>query len=268
MTARVLATCLAAALLAGCGGGERPDAGAGPGREATLPDVPAELRAAVESAPDDAAARRALAIALHEVGRHDEAVEQFERLVETNPTRRPLLDLALAYGSAGRDEQAAATYDRILALSPEDPIALHNLGNIARRRGDDRGAIDYYGRAVAADPGYLLAHYHLGQVLERLERFEPAYRAYERVLQIEPADGEDLLAADDALYHLAVIDLRMGAVERAAAYLAQVIEADPGHPTAHHDYGEALMKLGRREEAVAQFDLHMRLQAERDAAKN
>jgi tetratricopeptide (TPR) repeat protein len=121
---------------------------------------------------------------------------------------------------------------------------------------------------VAAQPRYLLAHYHLGLALLRGERFADAYRAFEHVLEIEPGDAEDLLVTDDALYRLGSIDLKMGAVERAAAFLEQVVLAQPGHPQAHHDYGEALARLGRPEEAAVQFDLHMRLQAGRETAGN
>jgi tetratricopeptide (TPR) repeat protein len=262
---RAFAAALLSVLAAACGGGEQTPPAAAPAAQPAPPaaDVPEELRGAVRDAPEDDLARRRLAIALHEVGRIEEALAEFEQLVARSPNRRHLLDLALAYGGAGRDAEAEATYGRLLALAPEDPVALHNLGNIALRRGDEQGAIEYYTRAVAARPDYLIAHYHLGQALQQEQRFAEAYRSFERVLEVEPHDGEDLVAADDALYRMATIDLRMGALERAAAYLAQVLEADPGHPRAHHDYGEALMRLGRREEAAAQLDLHMRLEAER-----
>lgn len=267
---RILAPFALGILLAACGGdrapqatteGDRPDIPA----RAPIADVARELRAAVRNAPDDPAARRLLAIALHDVGRHFEAVDQFERLVALSPTRRHLLDLALACGDAGRDQRAVETYERILQLAPDDPVALHNLGNVARRRGNDEVAIGFYTRALESDPDYLMAHYHLGQSLERAEHPRRAYRAYENAVQIEPTDGDDVLAADDALYRLALLDLKMGAVERAASFLAQVIEANPGHPQAHRDYGEALMQLGKREEALAQLDVHMRNQNQREA---
>lgn len=262
-----VAVWLAAVVLSACAGPSAPTPAAG--QEAPAPasaaeepaPVPVELFQAVERAPDDPEARRQLAIALHDAHRRNEALEHFEKLAELSPTRRHLLDLALAYGSVTRIPEAIATYERILAGEPEDPVALHNLGNIALRRGDNDAAIDYYQRAIAADPDYLLAHYHLGEALERTERFEEAYRSYERALEMNPKDGQDLTAADDALYRLGSLDLAMGAYERAAAFLAQVIQSNPAHPRAHHAYGQALMQLGRREEAQLQFDEHMRLLA-------
>lgn len=234
---------------------------AAPQSAAHAPGIDPALVAAVERDPTDPAARRRLAIALHEGRQYEAALAHFEKLVELSPERRHLLDLALVYKSLSRIPEAVATYERILAIAPEDPVTLHNLGNVALERGDADGAIALYSRAIRARPDYLLAHYHLGSALARVERFAEAYRSFERVLQLEPANGEDLLAADDALYRLASIDLSMGAYERAAAFLAEAIAANPAHPRAHHAYGQALMQVGRREEALREFDIHMRLLA-------
>jgi len=184
--------------------------------------------------------------------------------VELSPTERHLLDLALAYKSVTRIPESIATYERILENSPENHIVLHNLGNIELRRGDNEAAIVYYSRAIQAKPDYLFAYYHMGSALARLERFEEAFRAYEQVLQIEPTNPAELTASDDALYQMASLDLRMGAYERAAAFLEQVIAANPAHPKAYHAYGQALMHLGRREEAEVQFNEHMRLLAQQE----
>ncbi len=267
----VLGVSVLSALLCACGGSGAPEtprpSTEPPGEPVVGPaakEIDPALRLEVERSPADPAARRSLAIALHDARRHQESIPHFEKLVELSPILRHLLDLALAYKSVSRVPEAVATYERILALEPENPIALHNLGNISLQRGDSEAAIVYYRRATEAKPDYLLAHYHMGEALARLERFEEAYRTYEKVLQLEPQNPQELLAADDALYRLASIDLTMGAYERAAVFLEQVLAADPAHLKAHHAYGQALMQLGRREEALRQFDEHMRLLAEQE----
>jgi tetratricopeptide (TPR) repeat protein len=225
------------------------------------PDVPPELRAAVRAHPDDPAARRRLAIALHDAKRRNESIPEFERLVELAPDPRHLLDLALAYSSVSRIEEAAATYRRILALTPTDPIALHNLGNLELRRGDVATAIELYTRSIAARPDYLMAHYHLGEALARAERFREAYRSYEHVLGLEPANAEELELFDDALYRLASLDIKMGAHERAITFLEELLSTNPDHPRAHYALGQALLQLGREAEAQRAFDRHMELLA-------
>jgi predicted Zn-dependent protease len=59
------------------------------------------------------------------------------------------------------------------------------------------------------------------------------------------------------------LDLTMGATERAAQLLGELVDFYPAHPNAHYAYGRALMQLGRPEEAEREFDIHMRLMAEK-----
>jgi len=188
----------------------------------------------------------------------------FERAAELQPDDRHLLDLALGYNSVGRPEDSMKIYRRMLEENPGDAIALHNLGNLMLNRGDIEEAIDLYNRALLAKPDYLLAFSHLGDALKQATRNEEAYRVYEAVLGLEPTNAVELEAYDDALYGLAVIDLEMGATERAAAYLAELLEAVPDHSNGHYVYGRALTLLGRQEEAQREFETHMRLLAEQD----
>jgi tetratricopeptide (TPR) repeat protein len=224
-------------------------------------DVPDELFADVEAKPDDIGARRRLAIALYKALRRHEAVEQFERLVELSPTPRHLFDLAVAYGAVSRFEQAESTYRRVLASEPDHAVTLHNLGDLTLRRGEPERAIELYRRAIEAEPRYLLARYRLGDALTQAERFEEAYREFEAVLELEPSKPEELKAWDDSLYRLASLDLAMGATERAAQLLAELVAARPDHPKAHYAYGQALVQLGREREAEREFEIHMRLLA-------
>jgi tetratricopeptide (TPR) repeat protein len=184
--------------------------------------------------------------------------------VELAPDPRHLLDLALAYTSVSRLEEAAATYRRILAIEPTDPIVLHNLGNVEMRRGDVATAIELYSRAIAAKPDYVMAHYHLGAALQRAERFQEAFRSFEQVLSLEPANAAELELFDDALYRLAALDIKMGAHERAVTFLEELLSTNPEHPNAHYALGQALLQLGREAEAQAAFDRHMALLALRE----
>lgn len=220
-----------------------------------------EIRAAVAADPENEELRRKLAIALFSSKALDEAVEQFEWLAEKSPSARSLLDLALAYSSVSRLEEAEATYARLLKLSPNHAIALHNLGNIAYKRGETDKAIDLYKKSITADPGYLLAYAHLGDAYRQAERYQDAYRAYEKVLDLEPKNATELSTYDDALYRLASLDLQMGAYERAGMLLSELLRANPEHPNAYYAYGQVLMHLGKVEEAQKAFAAHQQIQA-------
>jgi tetratricopeptide (TPR) repeat protein len=217
------------------------------------------LRAAVAANPDDAQAQRSLAIVLHEAGEHEQALACFERAAELDPGPRSLLDLALAYQSLAWFTKAADTYDRLLALDPANAIALHNLGNMSLVKGRTEQAIALYTRAIAVRPAYLLAHYHLAQALARAGRQREAYKTYEKVLELEPTSAQELQALDDALFGMASLDLLMGAPERALQLSSALLQLRPEHPQAHYARAQALLQLGRGEEARRALDTHVRL---------
>lgn len=231
-----------------------------PAQEPADPRLDA-MRAAVAADPDNGELRRQLAIALHGANLREEAVEQFEWLARETPTPRSLLDLALAYSSVSRLDEAETTYAKLLELSPNHAIALHNLGNIAAKRGQTDKSIEFYQKAILAEPAYLLAYAHLGDAYRQAERYQDAYRAYEKVLELEPNTATELTAYDDALYRMASLDLQMGAYERAGILLSELLRANPEHPNAYYAYGQVLMHQGKVEEAQKAFAAHQQIQA-------
>lgn len=244
--------------LAACGGGDPS-----PVSEQATAAVSQELVDAVRQAPDDPLARRALALALHEAGFTQDSLTHFERLVENDPSAEHLMDLARCYATLSRMPEAEKTYQRVLETSPRDPTALYDLGNLALAGGDSAAAIEYYGRAIQSDPKHLLAVHNLGAALQRAQRFTDAYRSFEKVLEFEPKNAEEIMAFDDALYSLAKLDLQMGATERSVKFLEVLLESVPEHGEAHLTHGKALSHLGRTEEAEKAFATHRQLAEQR-----
>lgn len=250
---------LSAGLLLGLSGACQAQPGEKP-RPALTPEQRLEqLRSAVEREPENAQAQRALAIALHDAGEREEALPHFEKALELDASPKSLLDLALAYQSLSWLKKAEETYQRLLAIDPAHAIALHNLGNMDLKKGRTEEAIVLYTKAIAAKPGYLLAHFHLADALARAGRYRDSYRTYEKVLELEPTSALELQAMDDALYRMASLDLTMGAPERALQLLSELLQINPEHSQAHYAYGQALLQLGRPEEAQRSFDAHLRL---------
>jgi tetratricopeptide (TPR) repeat protein len=226
------------------------------------PATLAALEAAVAANPEDATAHRRLGIALHKLTRRVEAVEQFEAAVEIDSSVRHLLDLALAYNTVARPSDAEAVYERILTIEPNHAVTLHNLGNIAGKRADRQRAIEFYRKAIAADPQYLRAQFNLARAHEKAEQYKEAYREYGKVLEMEPRTPAELELFDDALYRMASLDIKMGEYVRAGQILVEVIRADPKHDSAHYAYGQVLLQLGRPEEAQKEFETHMQILSE------
>jgi tetratricopeptide (TPR) repeat protein len=209
-------------------------------------------------------AQRDLARLLWEGGQYDLALNHFERAVQINPNLPGALsDLGRAYELLGRPTDAEGAFRRMATIPSAHHIALYELGNLAKRRGDAQTAMQYYAQSVESKSDYVPALYSLGVAFEDLERSRDAYEAYTRVLQLEPPeDSAGALDYVDALFRMGRLDLKMGAVERAAEILAEVVEAYPAHPEAHYEFGRALQLLEREEEAQREFAAHEQLMGE------
>lgn len=124
------------------------------------------LEEAARAAPDNATAQRRLAIALHNLGRLDEA---------------------------------RSIYEKLLAAE-EDAIVRNRLGNVLRDQGDLKGAENAYRRALADDPTLTGPYVNLAELLSRSRRTDEALRLLaEGGLRVAPDAKPALERAASAL---------------------------------------------------------------------
>jgi tetratricopeptide (TPR) repeat protein len=110
--------------------------------------------------------------------------------------------------------EAEAHLRRAVALRPDDSLALNNLGNALAGGGRHEDAIECFREALALQPGRASARYNLGRSLAALDRLEEAV----------------------ASFHAALADASAEPHRRADVYAS---------------LGEALVGLGRYDEALA-----------------
>jgi arylsulfatase A-like enzyme/tetratricopeptide (TPR) repeat protein len=93
-------------------------------------------RAAVNLAPDSAAARNTLAIALEELGRHDEALANYRAALAADPAYwQADLNLGLLLARRGQKEAAIAALERVLGRVPRQPLAHLGLAQLRLQQG-------------------------------------------------------------------------------------------------------------------------------------
>jgi tetratricopeptide (TPR) repeat protein len=81
--------------------------------------------------------------------------------------------LALAYYNLGRLDEALDVYERLLAAE-EDAVLRNRLGNTLRDMGDEQGAEAAYRKAIAEDPTLGPPYLNLAELLWRQGRDEEA----------------------------------------------------------------------------------------------
>ena len=138
--------------------------------------------------PPSGPALAAEAIAHYQAGRLEQAATVFARIVERDPANvGATLMLGLILSESGDPAAAEAWFTRCLELSPGNFLALNHLGQLRQAGGHDVSAIDLFERAVAANPTFAPAFNNLGVSLQRLGRRPAALAALDRALELDPS---------------------------------------------------------------------------------
>jgi tetratricopeptide (TPR) repeat protein len=188
------------------------------------------------------------ALALHQIGRLEEAERIYKQVLATEPMHVGCLHL-LGVISDQRGNHAAAVrqIESALKINPYNVFALISRGNAlqAMRRFDE--ALASCDRAIAVRSDYIEAHYNRGNALHEMKRFEEAVASYDRALTLRPDYAEAHSNRGNALHALKRFDEALVSYDRALA-------VRPDDAEALSNRGATLHELGRFEEAIASCD--------------
>lgn len=111
------------------------------------------FRAELERDSTDTRARVGLADILFDTGNWSEAVIHYRAAVRADSSLiTAIVDLGVCYYNLSVPEEAERLFRLALAREPHQPFALFNLGIVHERRGDTKGALEYFHRALQASP--------------------------------------------------------------------------------------------------------------------
>jgi len=125
---------------------------------------------------------------LQQLERYEEAIAAFETLVEENPAYGDQMTNAIARLRVAMGDLAAAeTLDSSGFASRED---LYNLGEVEFAKGEVDAAAEWYEKAVATDPNWILPIFRLGLVALNKGDVEEAKTHFSRIVEIDPGSSE------------------------------------------------------------------------------
>ncbi|HEX9568617.1 MAG TPA: tetratricopeptide repeat protein [Rhodospirillales bacterium] len=125
-----------------------------------------------------------------------------------------------------------------------DPVPAINEGMALAGQGRLDDAVACFERALAADPGSVLAYYNIGVLRQRQGRLDDAARAYADALAIKP----DYL---EPLVNLGIVRQAQGRLDDAEAAYRRAIAVNPNFAELHHNLGGVLERRGDPVGAVA-----------------
>jgi tetratricopeptide (TPR) repeat protein/ADP-heptose:LPS heptosyltransferase len=189
-----------------------------------------------------------LGTCLSRQGRHEEALQAFDKVVQLKPDDANLwCDLGNALVALGRTAEAILSFQHALELNPQHwdaanqcAILLHGLGRVDE-------SLSYLEVCDTLQPNHVLTLQRRAACLTNLKRFEEALALCHR---------SHALAPDDAgiCNNLGTVLRSLGHDEDALPWFDQALALHPNYGDALHNKAAALAKLHRFSDAFAIYE--------------
>jgi tetratricopeptide (TPR) repeat protein len=159
-------------------------------------------------------------------GRTDEAIASFQQALRLSPDLLVALDnLGNAYRQQKRWNEARIVLQHAVEVGPEDPEANYSLGMVFAQLDDTGQAYDHLQRALKLRPDYPEALNNLGVLYLRTNRRDEAVASFEQSIRVAPQ-------FDQSYLNLARVYAIEGARDKAREVLLELLRQHPGHPRA------------------------------------
>ena len=153
-----------------------------------------ELGRLIEADSTNAAWWTKLGFAMNNSGRYEEAVGAYERALSLEPgSQEHRMNLASALLNRGAElheekqfDSAAKYYDRVLAILPDNWIAMNNRATLAMDTGDLEYAHSILERALEMNPLSPNLHYNMGLVQEKRGNYAEAFEHLKEASELNP----------------------------------------------------------------------------------
>lgn len=185
------------------------------------------------------------AVRLHQSGKLKEAVAFYRKVLAASPAQAEAHhNLGLALKSLGQLSDGILALRQAVTLNPFYSEAHNSLGNALTDAGDLEGAVAAFRRAIEIVPDYAIAHNNLGTVLRDLGQADQALECFATALMMSPHYAEAYNNKGATLHDL-------GRYEAALSCFDQALALEPSHVRALTNRAGTSVAQGRYEDALA-----------------
>ena len=214
--------------------------------------------------PGSWAAQHYVGRAFMEAERWSEAEGRFRAAAALRPSDRDTgQNLAEMQRRQGRYQEAVGSFRAVISQHPEYALAHAGLGDSLFAIGDYGGAAESLGRSLTLAPETSQAtglRLLLGRALVEVGRGEEAADQFRRVLEADPGLVE-------AQSRLAAVRFGQARYEEALELSRAVVGSLPDSADSHANLGAVLVRLGRRDDAIASFERALELDPAHERAQ-
>ena len=181
--------------------------------------------------PRDVLSNCFLAMSFQGMGEHQDAVRYYAVAIALRPNAGDHLGLGNALREIGKAEEAIEEFRECHRLEPDWPAPLVNITSMLCQQGKVDEAIAEYRKAIKARPDNAALHFNLGGLLAFNGRIEEPVVEFREAIRLKPNWDVPLEALADALNG-------QGKPEEAVAEYRKAIKARPDNAVFHHLFGE------------------------------
>jgi len=228
----------------------------------------------LDANPKDIEAWWEKALYLSALGRNEEALQAYDRIIELNSTKSASAWVfkACIFDQPGRYNESLQAYDRAIELTPVDEYwRLANIwdqkGFTLQRISGREAANEAFEKAALSYDAYLQknptsadAWKNMGQDLNNLGRYEEALQSFERVSELNQKDADAWISKGSVLqYGLKRLNESIEAYEEAT-------NVSPDNPEVWKANAYALLEAKRYNESLAAYDTVLLIDPQRPDA--
>lgn len=188
----------------------------------------------------------ALAIALAETGKLDEAIEQFQMLLSGGPDATIAMALGLSNERNGNEEKAVQAYLTAIQIDPYLSAARFRLAALGFRANEKYLAVEQYERLVEQEPNRVDLHLTLGVLQLEAGHCKEAVGSLQSALTVGPDDWSDQCDLAGALEDA-------GLLRDSARQLHTMIDHHGDRPDLHLRIADVWSRLGEDNSACAAY---------------
>ena len=169
------------------------------------------------------------------------------------PTQQPVskqaryhLEQGQILYDAGKVDEAIFQWREAIHLAPHTAQAHHLLGVALRDQGKHQQAVVALQEAIRLEPDNATMHVHLARAFESVGKNDEAFVTYKKALQLVPS-------APYVHNRLGYLFAAKKDWQGAADEWYQTIQLSPDYAYAYANYGEALEKMDRKQDALTTY---------------
>jgi predicted O-linked N-acetylglucosamine transferase (SPINDLY family) len=187
------------------------------------------------------------AVRLHKAGRLEEAATRYARVLHKEPGNFDAVRLlGILRSQQGKYDEGRSLLAKAIEINSNSAETHKNLGDTLAELVRYDEAIACYRRALQISPTLVEVHNNLGNVFTKVMRYDDAIASYRRALEIAPTLAVVHNNLGNAFFELLKYDEAIDCYRHA-------LEISPNYAEAHRNLGNIFVELKRYDEAITSY---------------